>query len=85
MSPMNAGRAGRSGHGRVLGQGWLDAPRPGAEIVARIVDRALDHRDGPVERFGAQATPVPYSPTLEAEMLPTHVRIAEPLAAVGVA
>jgi pyruvate/2-oxoglutarate/acetoin dehydrogenase E1 component len=58
---------------------------PGAEIVARIVDEALYYLDGPVERFGALPTPVPYSPTLEAEMLPTHESIAERLAAVATA
>jgi pyruvate/2-oxoglutarate/acetoin dehydrogenase E1 component len=58
---------------------------PGAEIVAGIVDRALYYLDGPVERLGALGTPVPYSPTLEAEMLPTHEKIAERLAAVAAA
>jgi pyruvate/2-oxoglutarate/acetoin dehydrogenase E1 component len=58
---------------------------PGAEIVAGIVDRALYYLDGPVERLGALPTPVPYSPTLEAEMLPTHEKIAERLAAVATA
>jgi pyruvate/2-oxoglutarate/acetoin dehydrogenase E1 component len=58
---------------------------PGAEIVAGIVDRVLYYLDGPVERLGALGTPVPYSPTLEAEMLPTHEKIAERLAAVAAA
>jgi pyruvate/2-oxoglutarate/acetoin dehydrogenase E1 component len=58
---------------------------PGAEIVAGIVEGALYYLDGPVERLGALPTPVPYSPTLEAEMLPTHEKIAERLAAVATA
>jgi pyruvate/2-oxoglutarate/acetoin dehydrogenase E1 component len=58
---------------------------PGAEIVARIIDQALYYLDGPVERFGALPTPVPYSPTLEAEMLPTHESIARRLTAVATA
>jgi pyruvate/2-oxoglutarate/acetoin dehydrogenase E1 component len=58
---------------------------PGAEIVAGIVEGALYDLDGPVERLGALPTPVPYSPTLEAEMLPTHEKIAERLAAVATA
>jgi pyruvate/2-oxoglutarate/acetoin dehydrogenase E1 component len=57
---------------------------PGGEIVARIVEQALFDLDGPVERFGALPTPVPYSPRLEQEMLPTHRSIAERLAAVAV-
>ena len=56
---------------------------PGAEIVARIVEEALYDLDGPVERFGALPSPVPYSPPLEAQMLPTHRTIAERLAAVA--
>jgi pyruvate/2-oxoglutarate/acetoin dehydrogenase E1 component len=58
---------------------------PGAEIVAGIVEGALYYLDGPVERLGALPTPVPYSPTLEVEMLPTHEKIAERLAAVATA
>jgi pyruvate/2-oxoglutarate/acetoin dehydrogenase E1 component len=58
---------------------------PGAEVVARVIDDALYYLDGPVERFGALPTPVPYSPALEAEMLPTHESIAERLAAVATA
>lgn len=56
---------------------------PGAEIVARVIDGALYYLDGPVERFGALPTPVPYSPVLESAMLPTHESIAERLAAVA--
>lgn len=58
---------------------------PGAEIVARVIEESLYYLDGPVERFGAMPTPVPYSPSLEAEMFPTHERIAERLAAVATA
>jgi pyruvate/2-oxoglutarate/acetoin dehydrogenase E1 component len=56
---------------------------PGAELVARIVEDALYDLDGPVARFGALPTPVPYSPSLESEMLPTHESIASRLAAVA--
>lgn len=58
---------------------------PGAELVARIVEDALYDLDGPVARFGAMPTPVPYSPSLEGEMLPTHQSIAVRLATVAVA
>ncbi|MEA2366058.1 MAG: hypothetical protein QOI32_1570, partial [Thermoleophilaceae bacterium] len=37
---------------------------------------ALFDLDGPVRRLGALAAPVPYSPTLESEMLPSPERIA---------
>ena len=54
----------------------VEAFGPGAEIAARIADRVLYELDGPIARFGAQPSPVPYSPVLEAEMLPTHASIA---------
>jgi len=56
---------------------------PGAEIVARIVEDALYDLDGPVERLGAMTSPTPYSPPLEAEMLPTHQRIAARIEALA--
>ena len=48
----------------------------GAEIAARIADQVLYELDGPIARFGALPSPVPYSPGLEAHMLPTHESIA---------
>jgi pyruvate/2-oxoglutarate/acetoin dehydrogenase E1 component len=74
----------RTGRGLVVHEA-VEPYGPGAEIVARIVEEALYDLDGPVERFGALPTPVPYSPPLEAEMLPTHRSIARRLAAVAVA
>ena len=56
---------------------------PGAELVATVVEEALFDLDGPVERFGAQASPVPYSPTLEGAMLPTEESIRARLKAVA--
>ena len=57
----------------------------GAEIAARIADEALYDLDGPVARFGALPSPVPYSPVLEAHMLPTHESIAARVRAVAAA
>ena len=54
----------------------VEAFGPGAEIAARIADSVLWELDGPIARFGAQPSPVPYSPALEATMLPTHESIA---------
>jgi pyruvate/2-oxoglutarate/acetoin dehydrogenase E1 component len=58
---------------------------PGGELVARIVDRALFDLDGPVERYGALATPLPYSPGLEAESLPGGTRLGARIAALATA
>jgi pyruvate/2-oxoglutarate/acetoin dehydrogenase E1 component len=43
---------------------------PGGELVAQIAEHALFDLDGPVRRYGALPSPVPYSPGLEAAMLP---------------
>lgn len=43
---------------------------PGAELLARIAEEALFELDGPIHRYGALATPIPYSPGLEAAALP---------------
>jgi pyruvate/2-oxoglutarate/acetoin dehydrogenase E1 component len=54
----------------------VEAYGPGAEIVAQVTQHALFHLDGPVERLGAAPSPVPYSPPLEAAMLPSPASIA---------
>jgi len=49
----------------------------GAEIAARIAERAFDSLDAPVVRIAAPDTPVPYSPPLEAAFLPSAPRVVE--------
>jgi pyruvate/2-oxoglutarate/acetoin dehydrogenase E1 component len=49
---------------------------PGGEIVAKIAEDALFYLDGPLRRYGALPTPVPYSPPLEKAMLPDASGIA---------
>ena len=49
----------------------------GAEIAARIAERAFDSLDAPVVRIAAPDTPVPYSPPLEAAFLPSAPRAVE--------
>lgn len=61
----------------------VEAYGPGAELVSRIVEEALFDLDGPVERCGAQPSPVPYSPALERHMLPDRERIAARIEAVA--
>jgi 2-oxoisovalerate dehydrogenase E1 component len=43
----------------------------GAEISAQIADRAFDDLDAPIRRLNGLHTPTPYSPTLEAAVVPT--------------
>ena len=49
---------------------------PGGELIASIADGALFDLDGPLRRVGALSSPVPYSPGLEAAVLPGPERIA---------
>jgi pyruvate/2-oxoglutarate/acetoin dehydrogenase E1 component len=49
----------------------------GAEIAAQVADRGFDDLDAPVRRLNSLHAPVPYSPPLEAAMMPTPVSIAQ--------
>jgi len=49
----------------------------GAEIAARVADRAFDHLDGPVRRLAYPDTPVPYQKDLEAAALPDAGKILD--------
>jgi 2-oxoisovalerate dehydrogenase E1 component len=42
----------------------------GAEISAQVVDRGFDDLDAPIRRLNGAFAPTPYSPTLEAAMVP---------------
>jgi len=43
----------------------------GAEIAARIADQGFNDLDAPIRRLNGLHTPTPYSPTLEAAVVPT--------------
>jgi len=49
----------------------------GAEIAALVADRAFDALDAPIRRLNGAACPTPYSPTLEAAVVPTVEHIAQ--------
>ncbi len=49
----------------------------GAEIAARIAERAFDSLDGPVVRIASADTPIPYSPPLEDAFLPSLPAVLE--------
>ena len=46
-----------------------------AEIASVIADGAFDYLDAPVKRLGALNVPVPFSPTLEDQTVPTPERL----------
>ncbi|MBI3970814.1 MAG: alpha-ketoacid dehydrogenase subunit beta [Chloroflexi bacterium] len=49
----------------------------GAEIAAQVVDRSFDDLDAPIRRLNGLHTPIPYSPPLEAAVVPTTEAIAQ--------
>jgi 2-oxoisovalerate dehydrogenase E1 component len=51
----------------------------GGEIAARISNTCFQFLDGPVMRVGAKDSPVPYSPPLEQDMLPSETDILNAL------
>ena len=46
------------------------------EIAALVCERAFDHLDAPIARVTGLDTPVPYSPPLEEEFLPSIEKVA---------
>jgi pyruvate/2-oxoglutarate/acetoin dehydrogenase E1 component len=56
----------------------------GAEVAAIVAQDAFEHLDAPVTRVAAIDTPIPFTPVLEREYLPTEddiLRAARDLAA----
>ena len=49
----------------------------GAEIAAQIADAGFDDLDAPIKRLNGTFAPTPYSPALEAVMIPNQDTIAE--------
>src|SRR5262249_25432826 len=49
----------------------------GAEIAAQLADRGFDDLDAPIRRVNGAHTPTPYSPPLEAAVVPNADAIAE--------
>jgi 2-oxoisovalerate dehydrogenase E1 component len=49
----------------------------GAEIAAQVMERGFDDLDAPVRRLNGLHAPIPYSPPLEAAMVPNTQTIAQ--------
>jgi 2-oxoisovalerate dehydrogenase E1 component len=49
---------------------WFGPCGIGAEIAAQVMDQAFDDLDAPVRRLNGVHTPTPYSPPLEAALIP---------------
>jgi len=46
-----------------------------AEIAARVADKAFDYLDAGIKRVTAPFTPVPFSPVLEQDFIPSEAKI----------
>ena len=49
----------------------------GAEIAAQLAERGFDDLDAPIHRLNGVHTPTPYSPTLEAALVPNVAQIVQ--------
>lgn len=49
----------------------------GAEIAAMVAEKAFDQLDAPIIRVAAPFSPVPFSPTLEKEYIPSEEKIIQ--------
>jgi pyruvate dehydrogenase E1 component beta subunit len=67
--------AARTGRCLVVDEGYQSYGVT-AEIAAAITEGAFYHLDAPVQRLGAMDVPVPFSPVLEDQTVPTAERIA---------
>ncbi|MBW1696882.1 MAG: alpha-ketoacid dehydrogenase subunit beta [Deltaproteobacteria bacterium] len=47
----------------------------GAEIAAMVAEKAIDYLDAPILRVAAPFSPVPFSPSLENEFIPSEEKI----------
>ena len=62
-------------------EGWQQSG-VGAEIAARVMERAVDYLDAPVARVSGKDVPMPYAANLEKLALPSVVEVVEAAKAV---
>ncbi|MGB8744979.1 MAG: pyruvate dehydrogenase complex E1 component subunit beta [Pseudolabrys sp.] len=62
-------------------EGWQQSG-VGAEIAARVMERAFDYLDAPVVRVSGKDVPMPYAANLEKLALPSVVEVVEAAKAV---
>jgi len=71
----------KTGRAVAVEEGWQQSG-VGAEIVARIMERAFDYLDAPVLRVSGKDVPMPYAANLEKLALPTVAEVVEAAKAV---
>ncbi|HEX7974616.1 MAG TPA: transketolase C-terminal domain-containing protein, partial [Anaerolineales bacterium] len=68
--------AQKTGRAIVMDEGYEDYGVT-AELAAVIADGAFYYLDAPVKRMGARQVPVPFSPALEDQTVPTPAGVVE--------
>jgi 2-oxoisovalerate dehydrogenase E1 component len=56
---------------------WFGPCGIGAEIAAQVMDQAFDDLDAPIRRLNGVHTPTPYSPPLEAALVPNTQNVVQ--------
>jgi pyruvate dehydrogenase E1 component beta subunit len=71
----------KTGRCVVVEEGWAQSG-VGAEIAARLMERAFDYLDAPVARVSGKDVPMPYAANLEKLALPSVAEVVEAAKAV---
>ena len=71
----------KTGRAVTVEEGWAQSG-VGAEIAARIMERAFDYLDAPVARVSGKEVPMPYAANLEKLALPSVAEVVEAAKAV---
>ena len=71
----------KTGRCVVVEEGWPQSG-VGAEVSARIMERAFDYLDAPVARVCGKDVPMPYAANLEKLALPSVAEVIEAARAV---
>ena len=71
----------KTGRAVTIEEGWQQSG-VGAEIAARIMEKAFDYLDAPVARVSAKDVPMPYAANLEKLALPSVAEVVEAVKAV---
>ena len=71
----------KTGRAVTVEEGWAQSG-VGAEIAARIMERAFDYLDAPVARITGKEVPMPYAANLEKLALPSVAEVVEAAKAV---
>jgi len=72
----------KTGRAVTVEEGWQQSG-VGAEIAARIMERAFDYLDAPVARVSGKDVPMPYAANLEKLALPSVAEVVEAAKAVS--